>query len=171
MKADSVTSVKVGFIMQEQEFLTPEGLKKLEEELEYLKSVRRAEVAQRLHNAMEEGEVEENPEYEDAKNEQAFVEGRILTIETILSNAVLIEHKGPAHEVRIGSKVTISEEGSNTKEHYVIVGSAEADPAAGKISNESPLGRALLGRKSHDEVMVQTPDGPIKYRIVSVSNK
>ncbi|MGQ9903715.1 MAG: transcription elongation factor GreA [Anaerolineae bacterium] len=171
MKADSVISVKVGFIMQEQEFLTPEGLKKLEEELEYLKSVRRAEVAQRLHNAMEEGEVEENPEYEDAKNEQAFVEGRILTIETILSNAVLIEHKGPAHEVRIGSKVTISEEGSNTKEHYVIVGSAEADPAAGKISNESPLGRALLGRKSHDEVMVQTPDGPIKYRIVSVSNK
>ncbi len=171
MKADSVTSVKVGFIMQEQEFLTPEGLKKLEEELEYLKSVRRAEVAQRLHDAMEEGEVEENPEYEDAKNEQAFVEGRILTIETILSNAVLIEHKGPAHEVRLGSKVTISEEGSNSKEHYVIVGSAEADPAAGKISNESPLGKALLGRKAHDEVMVQTPDGPIKYRIVSVSNK
>ena len=158
-------------MMQEQEFLTPEGLKKLEEELEYLKSVRRAEVAQRLHDAMEEGEVEENPEYEDAKNEQAFVEGRILTIETILGNAVLIEHKGPAHEIRLGSKVTIAEEGSSDKEHYVIVGSAEADPAGGKISNESPLGRALLGHKTHDEIMVQTPDGPIKYRVASVSNK
>lgn len=157
--------------MQEQEFLTPEGLKKLEEELEYLKSVRRAEVAQRLHDAMEEGEVEENPEYEDAKNEQAFVEGRIMTIETILGNAVLIEHKGPSHEVRLGSRVSIAEVGSSDKENYVIVGSAEADPASGKISNESPLGKALLGHKVHDEIMVQTPDGPVKYKVTSVSNK
>jgi transcription elongation factor GreA len=157
--------------MHEQEFLTPEGLKKLEEELEYLKNTRRSEVAKRLHDAMEEGEVEENPEYEDAKNEQAFVEGRILTIETILANAVLIETKGPANEIRMGSKVTITDPSTGDKDHYVIVGSAEADPASGKISNESPLGKALLGHKIHDEVMVQTPDGPIKYKVTHITNK
>lgn len=157
--------------MHEQEFLTPEGLKKLEEELEFLKSVRRAEVAKRLHDAMEEGEVEENPEYEDAKNEQAFVEGRILTIETILANAVLIESKGPANEIRMGSKVTITDQATGEKDHYVIVGSAEADPTDGKISNESPMGKALLGHKLHEEVMVQTPDGPIKYKITHIANK
>ena len=156
--------------MHEQEFLTPEGLKKLEEELEFLKNVRRAEVAKRLHDAMEEGEVEENPEYEDAKNEQAFVEGRILTIETILANAVLIESKGPSNEIRMGSKVTIADPATGDEDHYVIVGSAEADPANGKISNESPLGKALLGHKLNDEVMVQTPDGPIKYMIARVGN-
>jgi transcription elongation factor GreA len=157
--------------MIEQEYLTPEGLKKLEEELEHLKSVRRAEVAQRLHEAMAEGEVEENPEYEDAKNEQAFVEGRILDIETILANAVLIENKGPANEIRLGSKVTITEVGSGNKEHYVIVGKAEADPSNGKISNESPLGKALLGHKLNDAVMVQAPDGPIKFKVTHVINK
>ncbi len=157
--------------MIEQEYLTPEGLKKLEDELEYLKTVRRAEVAQRLHDAMAEGEVEENPEYEDAKNEQAFVEGRILEIETILANAVLIENKGPSNEVRLGSKVTITELGSGSKEHYIIVGSAEADPANGRISNESPLGRALLGHKVNDVVSVQAPEGEIKFKVTHISNK
>ncbi len=157
--------------MHEQEFLTPEGLKKLEDELEFLKNIRRAEVAKRLHDAMEEGEVEENPEYEDAKNEQAFVEGRILTIETILANAVLIEPKGPSNEIRLGSKVTITEVATDEKDHYVIVGSAEADPAGGKISNESPLGKALLGHKLHEEVTVVTPDGPAKYKVSHISNK
>jgi transcription elongation factor GreA len=157
--------------MIEQEYLTPEGLKKLEHELEHLKSVRRAEVANRLHEAMAEGEVEENPEYEDAKNEQAFVEGRILEIETILANAVLIENKGPSNEVRLGSKVTISEVGSGEKEHYTIVGSAEADPLAGRISNESPIGRALLGHKLNDVVQVQTPGGTTKFKITHISNK
>ncbi len=157
--------------MIEQEYLTPEGLKKLEEELEYLKTVRRAEVAQRLHDAMAEGEVEENPEYEDAKNEQAFVEGRILEIETILANAVLIENKGPSNEVRLGSKVTITEVGSGNKEHYIIVGSAEADPASGRISNESPLGRALLGHKVNDIVSVQAPEGEIKFKVTHIANK
>ncbi len=157
--------------MHEQEFLTPEGLKKLEDELEYLKNTRRAEVAKRLHDAMEEGEVEENPEYEDAKNEQAFVEGRIMTIETILANAVLIESKGPSNEIRLGSRVKITEMDTSEKDHYVIVGSDEADPTGGKISNESPLGKALLGHKLHDEIMVQTPDGPIKYKISHISNK
>ena len=157
--------------MIEQEYLTPEGLKRLEEELEHLKTVRRAEVAQRLHDAMAEGEVEENPEYEDAKNEQAFVEGRILEIETILANAVLIENKGPSNEVRLGSKVTVTEVGSGSKEHYIIVGSAEADPANGRISNESPLGRALLGHKVNDVVSVQAPEGEIKFKVTHISNR
>lgn len=157
--------------MHEQEYLTPQGLKKLEEELEFLTTTRRAEVAERLHQATEEGEIEENPEYEDAKNEQAFVEGRILTIQNILANAVLIEKQKGGHEIRVGSNITITEAGTTTKEHYTIVGSAEANPAKGLISNESPLGKALIGKKLHDEVSVATPDGPIKYKITHVANK
>jgi transcription elongation factor GreA len=149
--------------MVEQEYLTPEGLKKLEEELEYLKTVQRAEVAEWLHNAMAEGEVEENPEYEDAKNEQASVEGRILELETILANAVVIENKGPANEVRLGSRVTIVDLGIGDKEQYMIVGSAEADPMNGRISHESPVGRTLLGHKVNDVVEVQAPQGQLKF--------
>jgi transcription elongation factor GreA len=162
----------MSLIMSDKEFLTPEGLKELEKQLEFLKTVRRAEVAQRLHEAMEEGEVTENPEYEDAKNEQAFVEGKIIDIETRLNNAVLIENKGgPPNEIRLGSKVTLTEAGTTSKEHYVIVGSLEADPMNGKISNESPLGKALIGRKTNEEVMVQTPGGQIKFKVTHVSNK
>jgi transcription elongation factor GreA len=157
--------------MVEQEYLTPEGLKKLEEELEYLKTVRRTEVAERLHNAMAEGEVEENPEYEDAKNEQAFVEGRILELEAILANAVVIENTGPANEVRLGSRVTIVEVETGDKEQYLIVGSAEADPLNGRISHESPVGRALLGHKVNDVVSVQAPQGQMKFKITHISNK
>ncbi len=157
--------------MVEQEYLTPEGLKKLEEELEYLRTVRRAEVAERLHNAMAEGEVEENPEYEDAKNEQAFVEGRILELEAILANAVVIENKGPANEVRLGSRVTIVDLETGDKEQYLIVGSAEADPLNGRISHESPVGRALLGHKVNDVVTVQAPQGVMKFKITHISNK
>ncbi|MBO9344920.1 MAG: transcription elongation factor GreA [Chloroflexi bacterium] len=158
-------------MMVEQQYLTPEGLKKLEEELEYLKTVRRAEVAERLHNAMAEGEVEENPEYEDAKNEQAFVEGRILELEAILANAVVIENKGPANEVRLGSRVTIVDMETGDKEQYLIVGSAEADPQNGRISHESPVGRALLGHKVNDVVTVQAPQGVMKFKITHISNK
>jgi len=146
-------------------------LKKLEEELEYLKTVRRAEVAERLHNAMAEGEVEENPEYEDAKNEQAFVEGRILELEAILANAVVIENKGPANEVRLGSRVTIVDLETGNKEQYLIVGSAEADPQNGRISCESPVGRALLGHKVNDVVVVQAPQGQLKFKVAQISNK
>jgi len=138
-------------------------LKKLEEELEYLKTVQRAEVAEWLHNAMAEGEVEENPEYEDAKNEQASVEGRILELETILANAVVIENKGPANEVRLGSRVTIVDLGIGDKEQYMIVGSAEADPMNGRISHESPVGRTLLSHKVNDVVEVQAPQGQLKF--------
>ena len=139
--------------------------------MEYLKTVRRAEVAERLHNAMAEGEVEENPEYEDAKNEQAFVEGRILELEAILANAVVIENKGPANEVRLGSRVTIVDLETGDKEQYLIVGSAEADPLNGRISHESPVGRALLGHKVNDVVTVQAPDGQLKFKVAQISNK
>jgi transcription elongation factor GreA len=120
---------------------------------------------------MAEGEVEENPEYDEAKNEQAFVEGRILEIETILANAVLIENKGPAHEVRLGSRITVQEVGSRTPEHYILVGSAEADPINGKISNESPLGKAVLGKKVNDTFIIQAPSGQIKFKVTNISNK
>ncbi|MER3458570.1 MAG: transcription elongation factor GreA [Chloroflexota bacterium] len=149
-------------------FLTREGLKKLEEELEYLRTVRRQEVARRLHEALQEGEVLENAEYEDAKNEQAFVEGRILQLETLLNNAILIEEEGPADHVRIGSRVTIVEEGDGAKETYRLVGSAEADPRQGLISNESPLGRALIGHKVGDVVTVNAPAGVLTFRIVAI---
>ena len=160
--------------MTNHEYLTPDGLKRLEAELDHLKTVRRSEVALRLHEAMAEGEIEENPEYDDAKNEQAFVEGRILQIETVLSNAVLIEHnlaKGADKDVRLGSKITVSEVGSSEKEQYVLVGSAEADPAHGKISNESPMGKALLGKKVNDVVPVVSPAGTIKFKISKIDNK
>jgi transcription elongation factor GreA len=157
--------------MHEQEYLTQEGLEKLEAELGYLKTTRRAEVAQRLHDAMAEGEVEENPEYDDAKNEQAFVEGRVMAIEQLLASAILIENKGPANEVRLGSKISITEVGTRNSEHYVLVGSAEADPLNGRISNESPLGKALIGKKLNEQFQITAPDGAIKFKVTSISNK
>jgi transcription elongation factor GreA len=148
-------------------FLTKDGYKKLEEELEQLRTKRRAEVAERLHDAMEGGELIENAEYESAKNEQAFVEGRILTLETMLSNAIIIEEGGPQDIVRVGSKVAI-QEGANQPEQYVIVGAAEANPKEGRISNQSPLGQALLGRKTGDEIRVSAPAGVLTFRVLSV---
>ncbi len=153
--------------MSEQTFLTREGLKKLEEELEHLRTVRRAEVAERLHNAQEDGELIENAEYEDAKNEQAFLEGRILTLEAMLSNAVIIQDNGPQGIVGLGSTVTVKEAGS-TPEAYMLVGAAEANPKEGRISNESPLGRALLGRRVGDEVKVNAPAGTLSFRVVAI---
>ena len=148
-------------------FLTPEGLEKLEEELEYLRTVRRQEVAQRLRAVLEEQDILENAEYEDAKNEQAFVEGRILTLETILKSAEIIEEGGPADRVSIGSRVTVVEE-EGEPETYHIVGFAEADPKTGRISNESPLGKALLGYRVGDEVTVSAPDGALYFRILAI---
>jgi transcription elongation factor GreA len=149
-------------------YLTRDGLKKLEEELEFLRTTRRQEVAERLHQAMEDGELIENAEYEAAKNEQAFVEGRILTVETLLSEAVLInEDEGPSNIVRVGATVKVQEDGSKP-ELYTIVGAAEANPAKGLISNESPLGRALLGRKVGDEVKVNAPAGMLSFKVVKI---
>lgn len=146
-------------------YLTPDGYKKLEEELDHLRNVKRKEVAQRLHEAMEDGELIENAEYEAAKNEQAFVEGRILEIERMLAQAQVIEEGKKTDHVVVGSTVVIKE-GSRKPETYTIVGVAEADPKAGLISNESPLGKALLTKKPGDVAEVQAPDGVIRYKIV-----
>ncbi len=148
-------------------FLTPEGLKKLEEELEYFRTARRQEVAQRLRAVLEEQDILENAEYEDAKNEQAFVEGRILTLEDILRNVAIIEEGGPADRVGIGNRVTVAEE-DGEPETYHIVGSVEADPKRGRVSNQSPLGRALLGHRVGDEVIINVPDGVLHFRITVI---
>src|SRR5574340_223591 len=128
-------------------FLTREGFEKLQEELDILRTQRRQEIAERLHEAMEGGELIENAEYEAAKNEQAFVEGRIKELEVLLATARVVEEMPAADVVQVGTTVVIREEGTKVDETYTIVGAAEANPSMGKISNESPLGRALISRK------------------------
>lgn len=151
-------------------YLTKEGLKKLEAELEHLRTVRRSEVANRLHQAIEDGELIENAEYEAAKNEQAFVEGRILALRTMLASVAVIEKEddGAAKVVHIGSEVVIQEDGAS-RESYVIVGAAEASPGQGRISNESPLGRALLGRSVGERISVSAPAGELTFKLVKIS--
>lgn len=151
-------------------FLTKEGFQKLQDELEQLRTVKRAEVAERLHEAMEGGELIENAEYEAAKNEQAFVEGRILDLETLLATARVIEESRPGKNsaVQVGSKVTLREQGYDP-ETYTIVGAAEANPREGKISNESPIGKAIVGHLAGDEVVVETPGGTYKVKILKVA--
>jgi len=153
--------------MDQQTFLTPEGYQRLEQELNYLRTVRRQEVARRLREALEEGDILENAELEDARNEQAFVEGRIITLENLLRSAIIIEEKGPHEVVGIGSHVTVVE-GGGPPETYCIVGPAEADPAKGMISYESPLGRALMGRRVGDTASVQAPDGILEFKIIEI---
>ena len=148
-------------------FLTREGYEKLEQELNHLRTVRRQEVARRLHQALAEGDILENAELEDARNEQAFVEGRVLTLETMLGNAVIIEEGGPRETVGLGSRVTVVE-GEGPPETYHVVGSAEADPTKGLISNESPLGRAMMGRKIGEQAVVNAPDGVLVFEIVGI---
>ncbi len=148
-------------------YVTRDGLKKLEDELEYLRTVKRAQVAQRLHDAMGEGDIDENAEYDDAKNEQSFVEGRILTLETMIKNAVLIQEGKHRDQVMLGSTVTIVEDGGEP-ETYHLVGSAEADPRRGRISNQSPLGRALLGKRVGDTVTVSAPAGMLSFQIIAI---
>jgi len=149
--------------------LTVEGLKKLENELEHLKSVRRREVAERIKQAREFGDISENSEYEDAKNEQAFTEGRIITLEKMLRSARVIEENGASTgEVMVGSTVTLQDLDSGDEFKYTIVGSAEASPADSKISNESPVGKALLGKKSDDTVDITVPAGTLKYKVLCV---
>ena len=149
-------------------FLTPEGRTKLEAELEQLKTVRRAQVAERIHSAKEEGDIMENSAYDEAKNEQAFVEGRIMTVEQMLKNAVMIDKTRASDSVGIGSYVTVVERGDDDDEMYQIVGSAEADPTRGRISNESPVGRALLGKRVGEEVQVKIPDGVRHLKVTEI---
>ncbi len=147
--------------------LTKDGLSKLQQELDHLINVRRAEAAQRIHDAKEMVGAQNTPEYEDARNEQAFVEGRILTLETIIQNAVVIEVAHDHLRVSLGSSVTVQNHKGET-ENYTIVGSAEADPKGHRISNESPVGEALLGKCVGDEVQVNAPAGALRWTIISV---
>lgn len=154
---------------EEVHYLTPEGLREHEERLNLLRNVRRQEVAERLRLALEEGgELVENAEYEDAKNEQAFIEGEILRLEMILSNAHIIEENGPKDSVGLGDKVTVQEVGTDITEVYYLVGAAEANPQAGKISHKSPLGRALMDHRVGDRVVVNAPDGDIEFIVKAI---
>jgi len=149
--------------------LTQNGLKELEEELEHLKSVKRKEVASRIKLAIDFGDISENSEYEEAKNEQAFIEGRIITLEKMLRNARLIDEKEIDTEVvSVGSKVTIKDLEFDEEFEYTIVGSAEANPGDNKISNESPVGKAILGKPVGSVVEVDVPAGAIKYKIIDI---
>ena len=148
-------------------YLSRDGLEKLRAELDDMVSVKRPEVAQRIHDAKEHGDLSENAEYEDAKNEQAFVEGRIQTLEALIKNATLIDENTSNDHVQIGSTVKVS--GPDGSQSFTIVGSTEAKPAEGRISNESPVGRALLGRKKGESVTVTVPAGDLDYKIVSIT--
>lgn len=151
-------------------FLTPAGLEKLENELDDLKSVKRKEVAERIKQALAFGDISENSEYDQAKNEQAKLEERIMKLENILRNAKLIdEDEITTDVVGVGSRVIVLDVEYDEEMEYTIVGSAEADPYSGLISNESPVGSELLGRKSGETVDVMVPDGIIKYKIVSIA--
>ena len=149
-------------------YLTEEGLKKLEEELQYLETEKRAEVAARIQSAKEEGDISENAEYDDAKHEQAFVEGRIMTVRAMIRNAQIIEDNGPSDVVRLGSRVTVVEEGLEEPELYHIVGSAEGDPLNGRVSNESPIGQTLMGQRVGNTVSYQAPAGEIRLTILDI---
>lgn len=157
----------------QQTYVTKEGLKKLKDELENLKNVRRREVAQRLKEAISYGDLSENSEYEEAKNEQAFVEGRIIELERKIKSAKIItekEGKKIGKEANIGSHVTIRNLSSDGEEQtFTIVGATEADPFDFKISNESPIGKALLTRTKGETVSVQSPSGVVEYEIMKVA--
>ncbi len=149
--------------------LTREGLRQLQEELDQLVRVRREEVAERIRQARDFGDIAENAEYAEAKNEQSLVEGRIATLEAMIRNAVLIEEEPrETGVVGLGAEVQVAFEDGG-EESYSIVGPAEADPLRGKISNESPLGRALIGHRAGDEVEWTSPNGRSRVRILSVS--
>lgn len=151
-------------------FFTPEGLKKTEEELEYLKTVRRREVAERIKTALGYGDLSENAEYDQAKNEQAQVEEKIAKLENMIRNSIVIDEENKDKDVvNIGSVVKVKEVGTTNEETYSIVGSAETDPLEGKISNESPVGRALLGKKVGEIADVEIPDGVLKFEVVSIT--
>ncbi len=151
-------------------FLTKVGFQKLQEELDHLRTTKRMEVAARLHEAMEGGELIENAEYEAAKNEQAFVEGRIQELELLLATAQIIEENGKGKKtdaIQVGTRVTIKE-GNFDAETFIIVGAAEANPREGKISNESPIGKSILGHKVGETVKVETPGGTYNVKIMKV---
>lgn len=155
--------------MADQVMLTEEGFEKLENELEYLETEKRREVAKRIKVAREFGDISENSEYDDAKNEQAFVEGRIQEIKNMLSDAHVVKDEEVTDEkVNLGTTVMLNDLDNDEKISYTLVGSAEADPLNYKISNESPIGKAILGHAIGDQVKVETPAGEVNYEIISI---
>lgn len=155
--------------MEKEVVLTPEGLKKIQAELEYLRTVKRKEVADRIREALDFGDPWENPEYESAKNEQAFVEGRILTLEKMLQNVRVVAGEDVPHNVvSVGTRVRMRDLESGDEVEYTIVGAAEADPAQARISYESPVAQALLGHKVGDRVRIEVPAGALEYEILGV---
>ena len=150
-------------------FLTKEGYKKLQEELDYLRDEKREEIAVRLHEAMEGGDLIDNAEYEAAKREQSFTEGRIKELQYLLATARVIEEDAkPSDTIDIGSKVTVSEVGYPEEEVYRIVGPAEANPSQGYISYESPIGKAVLGHKVGDKVKINAPEGAYEIEVLKI---
>jgi transcription elongation factor GreA len=153
---------------EKQVMLTVEGLKKLEEKLEHLKTVRRGAVAERIKQAIDFGDISENSEYEDAKNEQAFIEGEIMTLEKMLRNSQIIEDGADNETVHLGCTVIIKDVEFDEDLKYTIVGSAEADPTEFKISNESPVGQAIIGQRVGSIVEVHVPAGVLEYKIMEI---
>ena len=152
--------------MHKEQVLTVEGQVRLEEELKHLQTVRRREVGERIKEAKEFGDISENSEYDDAKNEQAWVEGRIAEINVLLANATVVEAPAKADRVSIGSTVELEDVENGEAHAYQIVGSAEADPAHDRISNESPVGQAIMGAKKGQSVQVTTPSGRVLEYVV-----
>lgn len=154
---------------EEEVLLTRNGLEKMEKELLFLKSIKRQKIAARIKEAITYGDITENSEYESAKNEQAFVEGRIITLEKILRRARILEKGDSNSYVTVGSTVKLKDVEMDRDYIYTIVGTAEADPGDSKISNESPVGKAILGLSIGDEVEVKVPAGSLQYRIMEIS--
>jgi len=152
----------------EESYLTREGEDALRRELRQLVETRRPALARKLKDAVAQGDLKENADYHDAKEQLGFVEGRVQHIEFVLRNAIIVDDVQPSDEVRVGSTVVIQEVGSGEDEEYKIVGSAEANPRERKISQKSPIGSALLGSQIGEKVSVSTPDGKIKFKIVDI---
>ncbi len=150
-------------------YLTADGRKKLEEELDYLVNVRRGEIARQIADAKADGDISENAGYDEAKTAQAFVEGRILTLKNLLGNAKLINENGSKDEVKLGTTVTIRDVETDEEEHYTIVDSTEVDLSNARISLRSPIGHALMGHRIGDTVQVQTPSGALAFEIVKIA--
>lgn len=166
--AKSQTAKSAG--ADEELIVTKEGLKALQEELEFLTTTRRKQVAERLKEAISYGDLSENSEYEEAKNEQAFVEGRIIELEGMIKIAKVVDEKQHSKKVvEIGAKVKVSNTKKKEEVEFTIVGATEADPFNGRISNESPIGMALIGAKVGDVVTVQTPAGKAEYEVLKLS--
>ena len=155
--------------MQKDVLLTPEGLEKLKAEIEYLSNDKRREVAERIKEAREFGDISENSEYDDAKNEQAMLEARIASLEEKLRSASVIDAAQlDSNVVRVGSLVSVKDEGSGKSLKYTIVGSTEANPSENRLSNESPVGKAIIGHKKGETIEVAVPRGKLKFKIMDI---